>query len=80
MTHEKVMVGKTCNDWTSDSKDQKAEVGHSNGLGPGGDPPADTPSGTRHMKTEGAPTLPVRRWKDLLFRGEITADVGTSSR
>jgi len=34
----KVMAGKTCNDWTSDSKDQQAQVGHSDGLGPGGDP------------------------------------------
>ena len=28
----------TCNDWTSDAKDQQAQVGHSDGLGPGGDP------------------------------------------
>ena len=34
----KVMAGKTCNDWTSDFKDQQAQVGHSDGLGPGGDP------------------------------------------
>lgn len=34
----KVMAGKTCNDWTSDSKDQQAQVGHSDGLGPGGNP------------------------------------------
>ena len=34
----KVMAGKTCNDWTSDAKDQQAQVGHSDGLGPGGDP------------------------------------------
>lgn len=34
----KVMAGKTCNDWTSDSKDQQAQVGHADGLGPGGDP------------------------------------------
>ena len=33
----KVMAGKTCNDWTSDSKDQQAQVGHADGLGPGGD-------------------------------------------
>jgi len=33
----KVMAGKTCNDWTSDSKDQQAQVGHTDGLGPGGD-------------------------------------------
>lgn len=32
----KVMAGKTCNDWTSDSKDQQAQVGHADGLGPGG--------------------------------------------
>jgi len=34
----KVTVGKTCDDWTSESKDQQAQVGHSDGLGPGGDP------------------------------------------
>jgi len=34
----KVLPGKTCNDWTSDSKDMAAQVGHSDGLGPGGDP------------------------------------------
>lgn len=34
----RVMAGKTCNDWTSDSSDQQAQVGHSDGLGPGGDP------------------------------------------
>jgi len=34
----KLMAGKTCNDWTSDAKDQQAQVGHSDGLGPGGDP------------------------------------------
>jgi len=34
----KVMAGKTCNDWTSASPDQQAQVGHSDGLGPGGDP------------------------------------------
>jgi hypothetical protein len=37
MTDGKVMAGKTCNDWTSDSKDQQAQVGHADGLGPGGD-------------------------------------------
>ena len=34
----KLMAGKTCSDWTSDAKDQQAQVGHSDGLGPGGDP------------------------------------------
>jgi len=34
----RVMAGKTCNDWTSDASDQQAQVGHSDGLGPGGDP------------------------------------------
>lgn len=34
----KVMAGKTCNDWTSASPDQQAQVGHADGLGPGGDP------------------------------------------
>jgi hypothetical protein len=29
-----VFIGKTCNDWTSDSPDLKAQVGHSDGLGP----------------------------------------------
>ena len=34
----KVMAGKTCNDWTSAASDLQAQVGHSDGLGPGGDP------------------------------------------
>ena len=34
----RVMAGKTCNDWTSEASDQQAQVGHSDGLGPGGDP------------------------------------------
>jgi hypothetical protein len=34
----RVMAGRTCNDWTSDASDRQAEVGHSDGLGPGGDP------------------------------------------
>ncbi|HEY7318749.1 MAG TPA: hypothetical protein VIE89_14330 [Candidatus Binatia bacterium] len=34
----RVMPGKTCNDWTSESSDLQAQVGHSDGLGPGGDP------------------------------------------
>ena len=34
----KVMAGKTCNDWTSEAADQQAQVGHSDGLGPMGDP------------------------------------------
>jgi len=32
----RVMAGKTCNDWTSAASDQQAQVGHSDGLGPGG--------------------------------------------
>jgi hypothetical protein len=34
----RLMAGKTCNDWTSDASDRQARVGHSDGLGPGGDP------------------------------------------
>jgi hypothetical protein len=36
-----VLAGFTCADWTSDSMDLKAQVGHSDGLGPGAntDPP-----------------------------------------
>ena len=34
----RVMAGRTCNDWTSESSDLQAQVGHSDGLGPGGDP------------------------------------------
>ena len=34
----RLMAGKTCNDWTAEAKDQQAQVGHSDGLGPGGDP------------------------------------------
>jgi hypothetical protein len=32
-----LMRGMTCNDWTSDSPSLAAQVGHSDGLGPGGD-------------------------------------------
>jgi hypothetical protein len=34
----KVMAGRTCNDWTSAASDLQAQVGHTDGLGPGGDP------------------------------------------
>jgi hypothetical protein len=34
----KLMAGRTCNDWTSEAPDHQALVGHSDGLGPGGDP------------------------------------------
>ncbi len=33
-----VMPGRTCGDWTSEASDMQAQVGHSDGLGPGGDP------------------------------------------
>ena len=33
-----LLSGMTCNDWTSDSPSLAAQVGHSDGLGPGGDP------------------------------------------
>lgn len=33
-----VMAGRTCGDWTSEGSDIQAQVGHSDGLGPGGDP------------------------------------------
>jgi hypothetical protein len=32
-----VMSGQTCGDWTSEASDTQAQVGHSDGLGPGGD-------------------------------------------
>jgi hypothetical protein len=32
-----VMPGKTCNDWTSDSPNVQAQVGHADGIGRGGD-------------------------------------------
>ncbi len=34
----RVMPGMTCRDWTSAAPDIAAQVGHSDGLGPGGDP------------------------------------------
>jgi hypothetical protein len=34
----RLVAGRTCNDWTSDASDRQALVGHSDGLGPGGDP------------------------------------------
>ena len=55
----KLMAGKTCNDWTSESSDQQAQVGHSDGLGPGGDPSGRYPYGTRHMRMAAAQT-PLR--------------------
>ena len=40
----RVLPGKTCNDWTSEATDVQAQVGHSDGLGPGGDPSGRYPS------------------------------------
>jgi hypothetical protein len=34
----RLMAGLTCSDWTSGGADAQAQVGHSDGLGPGGDP------------------------------------------
>ena len=34
----KLLPGKTCNNWTSEAADVQGQVGHSDGLGPGGDP------------------------------------------
>jgi len=34
----RVLTGMTCNDWTSEATGVQAQVGHSDGLGPGGDP------------------------------------------
>ena len=34
----RLMAGMTCNDWTSDSTAVQAQVGHTDGLGPNGDP------------------------------------------
>jgi hypothetical protein len=34
----RLMAGLTCGDWTSSSTTVQAQVGHSDGLGPGGDP------------------------------------------
>jgi hypothetical protein len=31
-----VMAGRTCSDWTSEASDTQAQVGHPDGLGPGG--------------------------------------------
>ena len=33
----RLMPGMTCSDWTSDATSAQAQVGHSDGLGPGGD-------------------------------------------
>jgi len=40
----RVLPGKTCNDWTSEATDVQAQVGHADGLGPGGDPSGRYPS------------------------------------
>jgi hypothetical protein len=40
----RVLAGKTCNDWTSEATDVQAQVGHADGLGPGGDPSGRYPS------------------------------------
>ena len=51
----KVMAGKTCNDWTSDAKDQQAQVVTPMAWDLAAIRPGDTPSGTRHMKMAAAP-------------------------
>jgi hypothetical protein len=66
----KVMAGRTCNDWTSEASDLQAQVGHSDGLGPGGDPSGRYAIwNSTHGNGRCADTS-ARSGADLLLRGE----------
>jgi hypothetical protein len=55
----RVMAGMTCGDWTSSSASLAAQVGHSDGLGPGGDPSGNLGSwNSSHANQSCADTAP----------------------
>jgi hypothetical protein len=55
----RVMAGLTCGDWTSTSSSVQAQVGHSDGLGPGGDPSGNLGSwNSSHTNQSCADTAP----------------------
>jgi len=55
----RLMPGLTCADWTSDSTSLAAQVGHSDGLGPGGDPSGTFSSwNSSHANQNCANTVP----------------------
>jgi len=51
----RVVPGKTCNDWTSESPDMQAQVGHVDGIGLVAIPREPPVRGTRRMRVEAAP-------------------------
>jgi Protein of unknown function (DUF1554) len=54
-----LMSGMTCNDWTSNSSSLAAQVGHSDGLGPGGNPAGTLSSwNSSHASQSCADTAP----------------------
>jgi hypothetical protein len=54
-----LLAGLTCNDWTSDAATVAAQVGHSDGLGPGGDPSGNFSSwNSSHANANCANTAP----------------------
>jgi hypothetical protein len=55
----RVVAGLTCGDWTSASSSVQAQVGHSDGLGPGGDPSGNLGSwNSSHTNQSCADTAP----------------------
>ena len=53
-----VMAGMTCSDWTSGSASVQAQVGHSDGLGPGGDPSGNFGWNSSHQSQDCSNTAP----------------------
>ena len=55
----KVMAGKTCNDWTSESPDLRAQIGHVDGVGLGGNTAGSSASwNSAHESRSCADTTP----------------------
>ena len=55
----KLMAGKTCNDWTSDSPDLKAQIGHADGIGLSGNTAGSSASwNSAHESRSCADTAP----------------------
>jgi hypothetical protein len=54
-----LLAGMTCGDWTSEATGDAAQVGHSDGLGPGGDSSGDYSSwNSSHTNQSCADTSP----------------------
>jgi len=74
----RVMAGKTCNDWTSESSDQQAQVGHSEGSDLAAIRRADTRYGTRHMRMAAVQTPLLAEEGDgstVLRRSEVVKQI-----